>query len=180
MAEDWDSPTAGAITGRVWKVKVKKNMAQNAASEVLAIQSENLARKYLTDFSLVEILTKVGPPTTSTPLADEYRNIYEYIRAIPMLKSPAITSETTETMAYCSIFTGRMMKRGEPIVAPSPIARSVANPYVGLGCVLDLGRENLTLTDSGSMVTRVTPEIRAARVAKISTVPEKNRVPPAK
>jgi hypothetical protein len=180
MAEDWERSTAGAITGSVWKVKVKKNMAQKAASEVLAIHSENLARKYLTDLSLVEILTNVGPPTTSTPFADEYLNIYEYILAIPMLKSPATTSETTETMAYCSIFTGRMMKRGEPMVAPSPIARSVANPYVGLGCVLDLGRENLTLTDSGSMVTSVTPEIRAARVANISTVPEKNSVPPAK
>jgi hypothetical protein len=71
------------------------------------------------------------------------------------------------------MLTGRMMKSGDPIVAPMPTDSRVTNPYVGLAGALEEGLVNLALMDSGNMETSVIPEISAPTADNISTDPLK-------
>ena len=69
-----------------------------------------------------------------------------------------------------------MMKSGDPMVAPIPIAKRVVNPYVGFICGRKGGLLNFTLKDSGTIDTSVIPVTIEAMDAMISVLPENRAI----
>src|SRR5208283_1399183 len=105
-----------------------KTIFEYAARAVLATHIESLETKYLTLRTPAAALVKEGPPTALSPLFFDSEYMSAYTFAISTESRAASRSDPIETNSYCTTFWGIRMNRGEPRVAPMPMARMVQKP----------------------------------------------------
>src|SRR5579875_3014801 len=157
-----ENPALLRIPGNTLKSKSTNNRAEYAAKVVFASQLETLVIKYLTLLDPTAIETNDGPPTGFFPAAIAIVFISAYSFATRKVSRAAAIRERIDTNEYSTTLKGMRMKRGEPIVAPIPIAKTVPKPSIGFGPALLAGLRDFTLSDSGRRTERAIPESRQA------------------